>query len=115
MRSSIAKRGSPKMPMANVVVKTMVMAQINVAAAVKTGGKRAAIQTHRGLSEAMASSRVHGWFGRKIRHAHTADTTESASAASASSRLAGGPRINDASPMMSGAMVIVPSPSEATQ
>ena len=103
------------MPMANVVVATIVMAQMNVAALVIPGGRRAAIQTNKGHSAIVASSRVHGLFGKNTRNAHRTHTTASAKALSAASRVDGTLRINDARPITSGATVSVPSASEANQ
>src|SRR5262245_61095924 len=102
MRSSIGKSESPKMPTANVVVKTIVMAHVEVTAAVKGGRERAAIQRSNGLSVEMASSKVQGWFGKKTRPAHKTADTVSAKAPSASSRRGGKSRIIDASPITSG-------------
>src|SRR5581483_11999373 len=103
------------MPTANIVVQTIVMANMKVAIAVKAGRRRAAIQTTSGLIAAIASSKVQGWFGRKTMPAHSTAATVSARAASVSSRRGGGLRISDASPIASGATVMMPSASEATQ
>src|SRR5882672_5153516 len=103
------------MPMAKVVVATIVVAQMNVAALAIPGGRRAAIQTNKGISEIVASSTVQGSFGRNTRNAHRRHTTASAKALSAAPRVDGMLRINDAKPMPSGATVSVPSASEATQ
>src|SRR5271154_6355046 len=115
MRCSGDQRVSPKMPMANVVVATIVMAQMNVAALATLGGRRAAIQTNKGHRAMVASSRVQGRFGKNTRNAHRTQTTASAKALSAASRVDGTLRINDAKPITSGAAVSVPSASEATQ
>src|SRR5215469_10589974 len=115
MRCSIGKRGSPKKPMANVVVTTIVMAQMNVATAVMPGGSRAAIQRNKGHSEIIASSRVHGLFGKSTRNVHRTHTTASAKALSTASRADGTLRVKDAKPITSGATVSVPSASEANQ
>ena len=103
------------MPTENVVVATMVVAQMNVAALAIPGGRRAAIQTNKGHRAMVASSRVQGLFGKNTRNAHTAHTTTSAKALSTASRVDGTLRINDAKPITSGATVSVPSASEATQ
>src|SRR5579871_1045941 len=103
------------MPTANVVVQTIVMAHMKVAAAVKAGRKRAAIQTSRGLSVASANSKVQGLFGMKTMLAHRAAATASAEVPSASSRRGGTLRSRDAIPITSGATVMVPSASEANQ
>src|SRR5689334_12394842 len=115
IRSSIGKLESPKMPMANVVVQTMVMAHKKVATAVKTGRKRAAMKTSSGLSAAIASSEVQGWFGSSTMPEHKAAAIASASAPPASSRRVGGARANDASPIASGATLILPSASDVNQ
>src|SRR6516165_3703225 len=103
------------MPISNVLVATIVMAQMNVAAEVMPGGRRAAIHTNKGHSEMVASSRVQGRFGRNTRNAHRRLTSVSAKALSAASRADGSLRISEARPMTSGATVIVPSASEANQ
>src|ERR1700733_7254986 len=103
------------MPMENVVVATIVVAQMKVAALAIPGGRRAAIQTKKGHRAMEASSRVEGLFGKKTRNAHTAHTTASARALSTASRVDGTLRINDAKPITSGATVRGPSASEATQ
>src|SRR5260370_14196758 len=89
MRWSIDRRGSPKTPMPKVVVQTIVIAQMNVAAAVKNGGSRGAIQTISGHRAAMARSRVHLRFGIRIRDEDKAVTTPSASILSPVCRLDG--------------------------
>src|SRR2546421_12949994 len=98
MRWSIDRRGSPKTPIPKVVVQTIVIAQMNVAAAVKNGGSRAAIQTIRGHRGAMARSRDHVRFGIRIRDEHKTVTTASASIPSANSRLVGNSRTREAHP-----------------
>src|SRR3954471_20670878 len=114
MRSSIGKPESP-MPTANVIVQSIVMAHMKVAAAVNAGRKRAAIKTSSGLSAEIASSKIQGWLGKKIMPAHKTAVTVSAKAPSTSSRRGGKSRIIDASPIASGAMVMVPGVSEANQ
>src|SRR5580658_7365628 len=103
------------MPMENVVVATIVVAQMNVAALAIQGGRRAAIQTKKGHRVMVASSRVQVLFGTNTRNAHTAHTTASAKALTTASRVDGTLRINDAKPITSGATVSVPSASEAIQ
>src|SRR5271154_1233558 len=99
MRCSDDKRESPKMPTANVVVATIVMAQTNVAALAIPGGRRAAIQTNNGHRAIVASSRVQGRFGKNTRSAHRTQTTASAKALSAASRVDGMLRTNEAKPI----------------
>src|SRR5580698_197697 len=115
MRWSNDKWESPKIPMSNVVVATIVMAQMKVAALAMPGGRRAAIQTNKGHRATMASSPVQGLFGKNTRNAHSTHKTASANALSAASRVDGALRINDAKPITSGATVSVPRPSEANQ
>src|SRR6266850_219394 len=98
--------------MPNVVVQTIVNAHRNVATAIKAGRTRAAVHTNSGQSEAIASSSVHGSWGRKTRSKHSVATIASAKVPSAISRRGGALRKNDASPITSGATVIVPSVSE---
>src|ERR1700735_5276685 len=115
MRSSNDRRESPKITTANVVVATIVMAQMNVAALVIGGGRRAAIQTNKGHRATVASSSVQGLCGRNTRNAHMTHSAASANALSTASRVDGTWRINDAKPITSGAIVSVPIASEATQ
>src|SRR3954463_14762357 len=95
-RSSSGKRVSPNRPIENVVVHTMVLAQMNVAAAVKAGLTRAAIHTNTGQSEETASLSAHDSSGKMIRNAHTPATIASAKVPSAISRRGGRSRMNDA-------------------
>ena len=103
------------MPMVNVVVATIVMAQMKVAAVVMPGGRRAAIQTNKGNNEMVASSKVQGTLGKNTSIAHRTHTSAIAKALSVASRVDGTLRTNDAKPITSGATVRVPSASEATQ
>src|SRR5258707_7491431 len=115
MRCSIDQWESPKMPMANVVVATIVMAQMNVAALAIPGGRRAAIQTNKGHRATIHSSPVQYLLGKNTRNAHRTHRTASAKALSAASRVDRTLRINEAKPITSGATVSAPSPSEANQ
>src|SRR5579862_6034430 len=101
--------------MENVVLNTMVTAQMNVAALVTPGGRRAAIHTNNGHSETAASSRDQGSLGDSNRNEHSAQSTTIATTPSATSLLDGALRSTDTSPIRSGATVTVPRESEATQ
>src|SRR3954451_2489914 len=101
-RSSSGKRVSPNRPIENVVVHTMVIAQMNVAAAVKAGLTRAAIHTNTGQSEKTASLSVQDSSDKTTRSAHTPATIASAKVPSAISLGGGGLRRNDARPITSG-------------
>src|SRR5258708_33227193 len=106
---------SPKMPMANVLVATLGMAQINVAALAIPGGRRAAIQTNKGHRATIHSAPVQYLLGKNTRNAHRTHRTASAKALSAASRIDGTLRINEAKPTTNGATVTPPSPSDANQ
>src|SRR2546430_16287998 len=89
MRWSIDRRGSPKTPIPKVVVQTIVIAQMNVAAAVKNGGSRGARPTINGDMAAVARGRVQGRFGVKGRGEHQTGDPPSGSTPSPPSRLDG--------------------------
>ena len=114
-RCSIDRCGSPKMPIAKIVVQTIVIATTNVAAAVNAGRRRAAIQSRSGLSAPIASYAVQGSLGNKTSKALTRHTTASAKTPSAISRRGGRLCINDASPIASGATAMIPSASDKNQ
>jgi len=95
------------------VVQTIVIAMMKVAAAVNSGRSRAAIQTINGHRAAMARSKVQ--FGIKIRNVHKPLNTASDKIPSAISRFGGNSRKSAANPIISGAIVMVPSASEANQ
>src|SRR4029077_13465420 len=88
---------------------------MNVATAAKAGRTRAAIHTNSGQNEAIASSSVHGAFGRMTRSKHSVATMASANIPSTISRLGGTLRKNEASPIISGATVMLPSVSVTAQ
>src|SRR5258707_1553395 len=67
MRWSIDRRGSPKTPIPKVVVQTIVIAQMNVAAAVKNGGSTAARHTISRHRAAMSKSKGPNKVRIKIR------------------------------------------------
>src|SRR5258707_4507258 len=70
MRWSIDRRGSPKTPIPKVVVQTIVIAQMKVAAAVKNGGGRAAVPTISRDKAAIARPRVHARLRIRISDGH---------------------------------------------
>ena len=103
------------MPIAKIVVQTIVIATMNVAIAVNAGRRRDAIQSRSGQSAPIASSAVQGSLGKKTSKAHTRDTTASAKTPSAISRRGGRLRANDASPIARGATAMIPSASDENQ
>jgi hypothetical protein len=103
------------MPIAKIVVQTIVIAQMNVAIAVIAGRRRDAIQSRSGQSEPIASSVVQGSLGKKTSNAHTRDTIASAKTPSAISPRGGKLRANDASPIARGATAMFPIASDENQ
>ena len=114
-RSPIDSCKSPKRPIAKIVVQTIVIAQMNVAIAVNAGRRRDAIQSRSGQTAPIASSAVHGSFGKKTSNAHTRDTTASATIPSAISRRGGKLRTSEASAIARGATVMFPIASDENQ
>src|SRR5215469_4066025 len=101
--------------MPKVVVQTIVSATIKEAAAAKTGRQRA--ETHRstGNRRAIGTTVAQGSLGRKITSPLIIAITTSARVPSMSSPRGGGSRALAASPIKSGATVIMPSASDANQ
>src|SRR5258708_40210869 len=103
------------MPIAKIVVQTIVIAQMNVAIAVNAGRRRDAIQSRIGQSAPIASSVVQGSLGKKTSNAHTRDTTASAKTPSAISRRGGRLRANDPGPIARGAAAMIPTAPDKSQ
>src|SRR5580704_13403452 len=103
------------MPIANVVVQTIVRAMMNAAAALNTGRQRAASQSRSGNNNTMATTVAQGSRGRKIINPLIKDSVISAAAPSMTSRRGGGSRIAEPSPISSGATVTIPSASDVNQ
>src|SRR5215470_9308945 len=98
-----------------VVVQTIARVTMKAAAAANTGGQRAAIHNRTGNSSAIGTTVVQGSGGSAM--TMTLMTTSDASATKPSmvSLWAGGSRAAEASPITSGAIVTMPSASEANQ
>src|SRR5258708_16751695 len=103
------------MPIAKIVVQTIVIAQMNVAIALNAGRRRDAIQSRIGQSAPIASAVVQGSLGKKTSNAHTRDTTASAKTPSAISRRGGKLRAHDASPIARRATAMIPIASDENQ
>lgn len=114
-RSVIGILASPKWPMPIVVVQTIASVTMNAAAAANTGRQRDEIHSRIGNSSAIGRTVVQGSIGNAI--AMTLMTTSNASAVRPSivSLGLGGSRAAEASPITSGAIVTMPSASEANQ
>ena len=88
---------------------------MKAAAAAKTGRQRAAIHSRTGNNSAIGTTVVHGSGGRAMTTTLRTMSNASATRPSMVSRRAGGSRAAEASPITSGAMVTMPSASEANQ
>ena len=115
MRSVIEKPSSPKMPIPNVVVQTIVRATMNAAAAQKTGPQRAASHSSSGNIKAIATTVAQGSRGKEITSPLTALTIMSATTPSMIALRAGGSRVAEPIPINSGATVMMPSASDVNQ
>src|ERR1700722_19547679 len=115
MRSAIGKSASPKMPMPNVVVQTIVSATIKAAAAANTGLQRAASHSNSGNSAAMGTTVAQGSRGRKMMTPLNKASVASAAPPSMTSRRGGGSRADESSPISNGATVMMPRASEVNQ
>src|SRR6266403_6104063 len=98
-----------------VVVQTIASVTMKAAAAANTGWQRAVIHSSSGNSNAIGTTVVHGPGGSQM--TTTLMTTSQASATRPSnvSLRPGGSRAAEASPMISGAIVTMPSASDANQ
>ena len=101
--------------MPNVVVETSAMATMNAAVAANTGLQRAATHKSSGKSTATGTSVIHDPTGETKAKALNKASTVRASAPSANSRRGNGQCASWPRPMMSGATVTMPSPSERNQ
>ena len=115
MRSEIGKLASPKKPMPNVVVKTIVSALMKAAVAAKTGWQRAASHNSIGNRSATGTTVPQSPCGRKMTNPFRMTSATSAAAPSINPRRDGGCRAAEANSMISGATVMIPRASEANQ
>ena len=88
---------------------------MKAAAAAKTGWQRAAIHNSTGNSSAIGTTVVQGSGGRAMTMTLRTMSDASATRPSMVSRRAGGSRAAEASPITSGAIVTMPSASDANQ
>src|SRR4051812_26913672 len=114
-RSPIGRLGSPKYPMPNVVVHTIVTAMMNAAAAANIGWQRAASHSNSGNSTAIGTTVAHDSRGKNTPSALIAVITTSNEAPSTASFGDGGLRVAAPIPISSGATVRMPSASDANQ
>ena len=96
MRSEIGKLASPKKPMPNVVVKTIVSALMKAAVAAKTGWQRAASHNSIGNSSATGTTVPQSPCGRKITNPFRMTSATSAATPSTNPRRDGGWRAAEA-------------------
>src|SRR5262245_51005794 len=101
--------------MPKVMVKTIVRETMNAAAEAKTGWQRAATHSSNGNSMAMGTTVFQGAGGRKTMTPVIPASATSAAAPSTSSLRGGGLCMAAASPIISGAIVRMPSRSDANQ
>src|SRR5262249_51885699 len=113
--SAIGKRGSPKMPMPKVVVQTIVRATMKAAAAANNGRHRAASHNSKGKSAATGTTVTQDCRGKKITTPLNTARVASATSPSTISRRGGGSRAHEISPIKTGAVVMIPSASDANQ
>src|SRR5260370_33100834 len=96
-----------------VVVQTFASVAMKAAAAAKTGWQRAEIHNRTGNSSAIGTTVVHGSGGRVMTMTLMTMSDASATKPSTASRRGGGSRVAEASPITSGAIVTMPSASDA--
>src|SRR5262249_15466055 len=99
--------------MPKVIAQTIVRETMNAATEAKTGWQRAASHSSNGNSMAMGTTVFQGAGGRKTMTPVIAVNTASAATPSISSLPGGGLRTAAASPTISGAIVRMPSRSDA--
>src|ERR1044072_6696865 len=101
--------------MPNVVVQTIVSATMNAAAAAKAGLQRAVIHNKSGKSNAVGTTATHSSRGNKTMSPLVMVSITHTTPPSKTSFRGGGSRAADASPIRSGATVMMPSASDANQ
>src|SRR5580704_17823953 len=115
MRSAMGKFASPKIPMLNVVVQTIVKAMINTAVAAKTGLQRAASHSSSGNSSAISAAITQDSRGKKMISPLNKVSGTRAATASMTSLRGGGSRIAEMSPINIGATATMPATLEVNQ
>src|SRR5262244_2250826 len=98
-----------------VVVQTIARVTMKVAAAANTGRQRAAIHNRTGNSSAIGTTVVQGSGGSAMTITLMTMSDASAARPSMVSFGPGGSRVAEASPITSGAIVMMPSASDANQ
>src|SRR5215813_9919348 len=101
--------------MPKVVIQTNVKAIMNAAAEAKMGRERAASHSNRGKRAAMGTTIPQWPCGRRTTNPLSQASATSATIPSTSSLRGGGSRVVEASSIISGATVRIPSPSDANQ
>src|SRR5262249_21729329 len=98
-----------------VVVQTIARVTMKAAAAANTGRQRAAIHSRTGNSSAIGTTVVQGSGGSAMTTRLRTMSDARAAGPSVFSCGPGGPRVAEASPITSGAIVMIPSESDANQ
>src|SRR5262245_42724359 len=106
---------SSKWPRPNAVEQTTIRATMNAAAAANAGRQRTAIHNTIGDTRATGTADAQGPGGREMTNALITLRVTSAVAPSTCSRLGGGRRMADASPIGSGPTVTMPSAADVNQ
>src|SRR5262245_2206402 len=115
MRSPIGKVKILKSLLPKVIAQIIASETMNTAAAANAGRQRTASHNKIGNSKAIGRTVFHGSSGSKTMIAVIAANATSAAAPSTISLRGGGSRTASASPMTSGATVVMPTMSDANQ